>query len=139
MLNREDILIALSLGYKIEDIAVIYGCEKSDVLGYLPEGEDLARFRVSKEYRAEKLLKKAIEAIDELAEPSPGLLLKACDMIRSLAHDNLVKSDMLLNMKLKEKELNTNTLPEQIYIEGMEETNLERVMRVYGELRRSHK
>lgn len=131
MLNRDDVLIALSMGYTVPEIAKLYGCKTSEVLGTLPEGEGLAKFRVSKEYRAEKLLKRAIEAIDGLDEPSPALLLKACDMIRGLAHDNLVKSDMLLNMKIKERELNSNNLPEQIYIEGMEETELERIMRVY--------
>lgn len=127
-MNRADIIVLLSLNYSVKEIADLYGTEESAVLGYLPEGVELAKLRHSKEYQLEKMMVKAFEAIDNLDEPAPALLLKACDLLRNAMKDNLTKGDIILTMKLKEKELNTNNIPEQIYIEGMEPTDLERIM-----------
>ena len=130
-MNREDVLTLLSLGYDVDQIAGLYGTEPSVVNGYLPEGAVMAKLKHSKEYQLEKLMVKTFAAIDQLEEPNPAMMLKACDLLRNVMKDNLVKGDMLLTMRLKEKELNTNVVPEQIYIDGMEPTDLERIMQSY--------
>lgn len=130
-MNREDIITLLNLGYSVKDIAGLYGVKESDVRGYLPEGEAVAKLKHSKEYQLEKMMTKAFQAIDALEDPNPAVMLKACDLLRNIMRDNLVKGDMILNMRLKEKELNTNIVPEQIYIDGMEPSDLERIMEKY--------
>lgn len=134
-MNREDVLTLLALGYKIGQIAELYGTEETVVKGYLPEGVELAKLRMSLPYRIEKVMSKAFKAIDELDEPSPRLLLKAADLLRNLANDNLANCETILNMKLKEKELNTEVVPEQLCLDGCEPDTLERIMEMYKKIK----